>query len=67
MSCPPCTKDCEQGRRCPAKVARIGARWHGAEPFPPGAWRDKLIGASIGALIVLALLAIVSMFAMVLA
>lgn len=30
-----CDYNCNQGRDCPARVCRIGARYWAAEPLPP--------------------------------
>ena len=40
MNC--CTQDCNQGRHCPARVAKVGQRIPDAEPLPPITWRDYL-------------------------
>ena len=40
MNC--CNNDCNQGRNCPARVARIGQRMKSADPLPPSVWRDQL-------------------------
>lgn len=34
--------NCNQGRDCPIRVARIGQRMKAADPLPPNIWRDKL-------------------------
>lgn len=50
MNC--CDYNCNQGRNCPARVARVGARYPAAEPLPPsgsprllkrGAWAMLLL------------------------
>jgi cytochrome b561 len=33
MNC--CDYNCTQGRNCPARVARVGARYSAAAPLPP--------------------------------
>jgi hypothetical protein len=33
MNC--CDYNCTQGRNCPARVARVGARYPAAAPLPP--------------------------------
>jgi hypothetical protein len=33
---------CNQGRDCPARVARIGQRMKTANPLPPSIWREQL-------------------------
>lgn len=40
MNC--CDYECNQGRNCPARMAKIGQRMHGPDPLPPSSWRDKL-------------------------
>jgi hypothetical protein len=61
MTC--CDHDCEQGRECPARVAKIGQRIPAADPLPPSTWRESLrdfaaavllttLGMLVGALIV---------------
>lgn len=37
MNC--CNQNCNQGRECPARVARIGRKDHTREPLPPTVWR----------------------------
>jgi hypothetical protein len=34
--------DCNQGRNCPVRVAKIGQRMKSADPLPPSIWRDQL-------------------------
>jgi hypothetical protein len=34
--------NCNQGRDCPVRVARIGQRMKSADPLPPSIWRDQL-------------------------
>jgi hypothetical protein len=59
-----CDYNCEQGRNCPARVARVGARYPAFEPLPPSpapallkrAARVMLLGV-IGLLLYGALLA----------
>jgi hypothetical protein len=34
--------NCNQGRDCPIRVARIGQRMKAAEPLPPSIWRHQL-------------------------
>lgn len=46
MSCNPCTHQCEEGRTCPARVAKVGQRWPAAEPLPRTRWYlPELAGA----------------------
>lgn len=40
MSC--CNHDCNQGRNCPARVARVGQRYQGPEPLLGSPWRRHL-------------------------
>lgn len=40
MNC--CDYNCNQGRDCPARVAKIGRRIPGAEPLPESSWRRQL-------------------------
>jgi len=37
MSC--CNGNCNQGRACPARVAKAGQRYQGPDPLPPGNYR----------------------------
>lgn len=34
--------NCNQGRDCPARVARVGRKMPAADPLPPSIWRDQL-------------------------
>lgn len=34
--------NCNQGRDCPARVAKIGQRMSAADPLPPSIWRHQL-------------------------
>jgi len=34
--------NCNQGRDCPIRVARIGQRMKAADPLPPSTWRQQL-------------------------
>lgn len=34
--------NCNQGRDCPVRVAKIGQRMKAADPLPPSTWRYKL-------------------------
>lgn len=40
MTC--CNHDCNEGRDCPARVAKVGQRMPAPEPLPPITWRDYL-------------------------
>ena len=37
MNC--CDYECNQGRDCPARVAKIGQKMKAAEPLPASVWR----------------------------
>jgi hypothetical protein len=34
--------NCNQGRDCPVRVARIGQRMKSADPLPPSIWREQI-------------------------
>lgn len=36
------THGCNQGRDCPARVARIGRKDYDREELPPSVWREQL-------------------------
>jgi len=40
MNC--CTNDCNQGRDCPARVAKAKPVMRAADPLPPSIWRYQL-------------------------
>ena len=40
MTC--CDYGCNQGRDCPARVAKAKPVMQAAEPLPPSKWRDRL-------------------------
>jgi hypothetical protein len=40
MNC--CTNDCNQGRECPARVAKAKPVMKAADPLPPSVWRCQL-------------------------
>lgn len=40
MTC--CNYDCEQGRDCPARVAKVGQRIPAATPLLPSRWNTTL-------------------------
>jgi hypothetical protein len=40
MNC--CTNDCNEGRDCPARVAKAKPVMKAAEPLPPSVWRYQL-------------------------
>ena len=42
MNCCDDFGNCNQGRDCPVRVARIGQRMKTADPLPPSIWRDQL-------------------------
>jgi hypothetical protein len=37
-----CNGNCNQGKDCPMRVARIGQRMKSADPLPPSIWRHQL-------------------------
>ena len=37
-----CNHGCNQGRNCPARVAKIGRKDYGKEPLRGSAWRRQL-------------------------
>lgn len=37
-----CNGNCNQGKDCPIRVARIGQRMKSADPLPPSIWRHQL-------------------------
>jgi len=47
MSCNPCTHQCAEGRTCPARVAKVGKRWHAADPLPSGRWYLRELAAAM--------------------
>ncbi len=42
MNCCDDFGNCNQGRDCPVRVARIGQRMKTVDPLPPSIWRDQL-------------------------
>ena len=54
MNC--CNKDCNQGRDCPVRVAKIGRKDHAPAPLPPSFWRAYLKHLAKWMLICIALL-----------
>lgn len=40
MNC--CDYNCNQGRNCPARVAKIGQRTPDRQPLPPMHWRSTM-------------------------
>lgn len=54
MNC--CDYDCNQGRDCPARVAKIGKAMKAAEPLPPSMWRIYLASLARAMLICIAVL-----------
>jgi hypothetical protein len=42
MSCCDDYGNCNQGRDCPVRVAKVGQRLHGPELLPPNMWRYQL-------------------------
>lgn len=39
MNCCDDNGNCNQGRNCPVRVAKVGQRLHGPELLPPSVWR----------------------------
>jgi hypothetical protein len=37
-----CNGNCNQGKDCPMRVARIGQRMKSADPLLPSIWREQL-------------------------
>ena len=62
MNC--CDYDCNQGRDCPARVAKVGQRAPAAEPLPPSTWRDRLEYAAWAALFVVTALLMLATLAL---
>jgi hypothetical protein len=51
MNC--CNHDCDQGRDCPAQVAKVGQRVPAAAPLLPSNWRCALrVAAACGLVII---------------
>ena len=42
MNCCDNNGNCNQGRDCPARVAKVGQRMHAPELLPPSVWRYQL-------------------------
>ena len=42
MNCCDENGNCNQGRDCPVRVAKVGQRQHGPELLPPSVWRYQL-------------------------
>ena len=61
MNC--CDYDCNQGRDCPVRVAKVGQRHQDAEPLPPITWRRHL--RDLAAAMLLTILAIILSAALV--
>lgn len=40
MNC--CDYECNQGRDCPARVAKVGQKMQAAEPLPTSIWRRQI-------------------------
>lgn len=56
MNC--CNCNCNQGRNCPAKVAKVGRRMLAADPLPPSNWRENMRLVCLYMLVALELMAI---------
>lgn len=54
MTC--CNKDCNQGRDCPVRVAKVGRKAHAPAPLPASFWRAYLKPLAKWMLICIALL-----------
>ena len=54
MNC--CDYNCNQGRNCPARVAKVGQRTPAAEPLSGKTWRDYMPDLAGWALAVVAVL-----------
>lgn len=50
--------NCNQGRDCPVRVARVGKVMHGPEPLPNSKWRDFVSLAVVWLLLALLGLAV---------
>lgn len=53
-----CNHGCNQGRDCPARVAKVGKRMHAKKPLNGSAWRVYLKDLARSMLIVLAVICI---------
>ena len=42
MNCCDDYGNCNQGRDCPIRVAKIGQKMKSADPLPPSVWREQL-------------------------
>ena len=42
MNCCDENGNCNQGRDCPVRVAKVGQKVHGPELLPPSVWRYQL-------------------------
>ena len=51
MNC--CDYGCNQGRDCPARVAKVGQKSQAAEPLPESVWRYQLKRLAYWALLAL--------------
>lgn len=51
-----CNQDCAQGRNCPARVAKIGRKYHGFEPLGGSVWRRQLRYLASATLVMLAVI-----------
>ena len=59
MNC--CDYDCNQGRNCPARVARVSRRLPGPEPLPPVNGKRYLAPLARAMLLAVALSAVMSL------
>lgn len=63
MNC--CDYGCNQGRDCPARVAKAKPVMQAAEPLPPSKWRDRLKKACEWGLWVVLFLIAAAQFSMI--
>ena len=59
MNC--CDYDCNQGRNCPARVAKVGQRTPAAEPLPPSTLPGQMRQVAKWALVCIATLWLASL------
>lgn len=53
-----CNHECNQGRDCPARVAKVGKRMHAPKPLNGSQWRRQLKDLARAMLLVLSVLLI---------
>lgn len=64
MNC--CDYNCNQGRDCPARVAKIGRKDHAPEPLPRSLWRERLVDLARVMLVVILVMLVSATTVMVL-